>query len=243
MADELPNAEVIGTDITPMQPSWVPPNVKFELDDCNAEWTWPDNTFDFVHMRQMFGAVEDWDAILRQAYRTCKPGGYVETFCSDSTFRSDDGTVKEDSATAQWGKVWNAAGQKMGRPFDVVARDLDKKAMEAAGFVDIEFKEYYIPCNSWHKDKRLSELGTWWKISMESDLEGKSVFRDWTSFGFMLICCYTGILIYPFNAVMGWTPEETGSYAKQLRKELANRKIHAYNRARSVWARKPANSK
>lgn len=27
-ADEHPQAEVIGTDISPIQPSWVPPNVK-----------------------------------------------------------------------------------------------------------------------------------------------------------------------------------------------------------------------
>ena len=74
-ADEFPNAEVIGTDITPIQPAWVPPNVKFEIDDCNQEWTWPDNSFDFVHVRMMFGAVEDWYQLHRQAFRTLKPGG------------------------------------------------------------------------------------------------------------------------------------------------------------------------
>lgn len=33
-ADESPSAEVIGTDVSPIQPNWVPPNVKFELDDA-----------------------------------------------------------------------------------------------------------------------------------------------------------------------------------------------------------------
>ncbi|KAJ4395751.1 hypothetical protein N0V85_006446 [Neurospora sp. IMI 360204] len=175
-ADEFPNAEVIGTDITPIQPSWVPANVKFELDDCNREWTWPDNTFDFVHMRMLFGIIEDWDAIFRQAYRTCKPGGYTESFISESSFRSEDGTVKDDSAIAQWGKVWNAAGRKMGRTFEVYAHNLQQKGMEAAGFVDIEVKEYYIPVGVWHKDKELAEKGLWWKLHVESDLEGKSPF-------------------------------------------------------------------
>lgn len=27
-ADEFPDAEVIGTDVSPIQPSWVPPNVQ-----------------------------------------------------------------------------------------------------------------------------------------------------------------------------------------------------------------------
>lgn len=53
------------------------------------------------------------------------------------------------------------------------------------------------------------------------------------------MCGYTGYLNYPFNMVMGWTPEETAVYATHLRKELNNPKIHAYGQARSVWGRKP----
>ncbi|KAI1055889.1 hypothetical protein LB506_009162 [Fusarium annulatum] len=33
-ADEFPGFEVTGTDISPIQPSFVPPNLKFEIDDC-----------------------------------------------------------------------------------------------------------------------------------------------------------------------------------------------------------------
>ncbi|KAH7625167.1 S-adenosyl-L-methionine-dependent methyltransferase [Sordaria sp. MPI-SDFR-AT-0083] len=120
-ADDFPNAEVIGTDITPIQPSWVPPNVKFELEDCNQEWTWADNTFDFINMRMLIGVVQDWHALFRQAYRTCKPGGYVESFVCSCHFVSDDGT------------------------FDPYEEGLQRKGMEAAGFVDIEFKDMAIP--------------------------------------------------------------------------------------------------
>lgn len=38
-ADEFPDTEVIGTDVSPIQPTWVPANVKFEIDDVNREWT------------------------------------------------------------------------------------------------------------------------------------------------------------------------------------------------------------
>lgn len=175
-ADEFPNAEVIGTDITPIQPSWVPANVKFELDDCNGEWTWSDNSFDFIHLRMMFGIIEDWYALFRQAYRTCNPGGYTESFIKCGTFFSDNGSVKDDSAMAQWHRVWNAAGKKMGRTFEVYDHDLQQKGMEAAGFVDIQVKEYYIPVGVWHQDKNLAEKGLWWKIMMECDLEGKSAY-------------------------------------------------------------------
>ncbi|EXA29949.1 hypothetical protein FOVG_18627 [Fusarium oxysporum f. sp. pisi HDV247] len=35
-ADQYPNAEVIGTDLSPIQPDWVPPNVRFELEDATS---------------------------------------------------------------------------------------------------------------------------------------------------------------------------------------------------------------
>ena len=38
--DAYPSAMVIGTDLSPMRPYFVPPNVKFELDDAQLEWTY-----------------------------------------------------------------------------------------------------------------------------------------------------------------------------------------------------------
>ena len=41
MADDFPSAEILGTDISAVQPSWVPPNCKFEIDDAQLDWTFP----------------------------------------------------------------------------------------------------------------------------------------------------------------------------------------------------------
>jgi hypothetical protein len=60
---------VTGTDISPIQPVWIPPNVKFEIDDAQAEWTWPENLFDFVHMRCLMGSMRDWPYLYNQAFR------------------------------------------------------------------------------------------------------------------------------------------------------------------------------
>lgn len=51
----FPSADVIGTDLSPIQPPWVPPNVHFQIDDCLLDWTWPEDHFDFVHMRALYG--------------------------------------------------------------------------------------------------------------------------------------------------------------------------------------------
>ena len=41
----------------------------------------------------------------------------------------------------QWGKIFIQGGRKLGISFEVVQNDLQRKAMEAAGFVDIQVKD------------------------------------------------------------------------------------------------------
>jgi hypothetical protein len=73
-----PTAKVIGTDLSPIQPTWVPPNVEFRIDDIDKPWMYGDDTFDLVHDRLGSGvAIKNWPAYLAEAYRTTKPGGWV----------------------------------------------------------------------------------------------------------------------------------------------------------------------
>lgn len=45
----------------------VPPNVIFEVDDCESEW--PDRRgLDFIHSRYMAGSIQDWPRLIRQCY-------------------------------------------------------------------------------------------------------------------------------------------------------------------------------
>lgn len=51
-ADEFPDAEVIGTDLSPIQPNSVPPNLRFYVDDVESDWGYrSDEAFDFIHGR------------------------------------------------------------------------------------------------------------------------------------------------------------------------------------------------
>lgn len=68
---------MIGVDISPIQPEFVPPNCRFELDDCCSPWTYPTNYFDLIHVRCMFGSVADWPQLYREIYDHLEPGGYV----------------------------------------------------------------------------------------------------------------------------------------------------------------------
>ncbi|KAK3399768.1 S-adenosyl-L-methionine-dependent methyltransferase [Sordaria brevicollis] len=218
-ADEYPNAEVIGTDVSPIQPTWVPPNVKFEIDDCNQEWTFNENSFDFIHMRMLVGVVTDWNELFLNAFRCCKPGGYVESIGASISFQSDDGSIKKESALGQWGIVMGEGGKKMGRPFTVYEDDLQRKGMEAAGFVDIQYEDIQCPMGVWHPEKKAAERGLWYKLAIEADLDG--------------------YVNYILNLVMGWTPDETKVYAAHAKKEWNNPKNHGYFMLRVAWGRKP----
>ena len=68
-ADQFPSAQVIGTDLSDIMPSFVPPNCKFELDDAELEWTFAPASFDFIHMRYLMGATGDWPKLYSQAYK------------------------------------------------------------------------------------------------------------------------------------------------------------------------------
>ena len=51
-----------------LMPYRVPPNAKFEIDDMELEWTFPDNHFDYIHIRSLSGSFKDWDTVLKQAF-------------------------------------------------------------------------------------------------------------------------------------------------------------------------------
>ncbi|WPJ64346.1 hypothetical protein SMAC4_13785 [Sordaria macrospora] len=85
-ADDHPNCNVIGTDISLIQPSWVPPNASFEINDASKKWTYQENYFDFIHIRWLTGVINDWDSLYKEAYRCCKPGSWIEQLDCDAEF-------------------------------------------------------------------------------------------------------------------------------------------------------------
>ena len=119
-------------------------NIHSEIEDCTQEWTFASDSADYIHIRWLVGAIPDWYSFYAEAYKTCKPGGWVESHEPSGIITSDDGTVEENSALDQWGKIFIEGAKKLGVSFSVYEQDLQRKAMEAAGFVDIEQFEYKV---------------------------------------------------------------------------------------------------
>jgi ubiquinone/menaquinone biosynthesis C-methylase UbiE len=115
-----------------------------EIEDCTQDWTFRDEDFDYVHMRWLLGSIQDWKALMQEAYRVLRPGGYLEILEPSAIITSDDGTVTETCPMGQWGKIFINGGKKIGRSFTVYEDDTQRKSMEAAGFVDIEEFNYKV---------------------------------------------------------------------------------------------------
>ena len=69
VAEQYPNAQVVGIDLTPRESS-VHPNCSFIVSDATEEWVLnqPSMKFDLVHIRSMFGGVKDWPALYKQCF-------------------------------------------------------------------------------------------------------------------------------------------------------------------------------
>jgi hypothetical protein len=51
-ADAHPNADVTGTDLSPIQPTSLPPNCQFIVDNVEEEWVYS-KPFDYIHSRML----------------------------------------------------------------------------------------------------------------------------------------------------------------------------------------------
>ncbi|KAH6974201.1 S-adenosyl-L-methionine-dependent methyltransferase [Ilyonectria sp. MPI-CAGE-AT-0026] len=220
-ADVFPHLSVIGTDLAPTQPSWVPPNLEFQIDDCTQDWTFQDDSLDYVHMRWLVGSIKDWTALFKQAYKCLKPGGFIESFEPSSRLQSDDDSVSETSAMSQWGKFFVEGGRILGRPFTVFEDGLQKKAMQEAGFVDIEERDFKNPFGGWAKDPRLQEVGSYTQLALEQDAEGTVLYMA---------------------TLLGWSKEDVTVYLAHFRRESRSKKVHPFFWQKVVWGRKPESS-
>ena len=179
-AEMFPHAQVTGTDLSPIQPVWVPPNCMFEVDDVSMEWTFRKDSFDFIHSREMFGSIADWDFFFQQCFAHIKPGGYVECLERGVKPMSDDDTVGPDHFYTLWGNTVLEMGMKWGKGFD--AFEIIRERMERAGFVDVVETKMKWPIGGWAKEKHMQELGLWNAVRLDTGIEGY-VMRLFTQAG------------------------------------------------------------
>ncbi|RDW56506.1 S-adenosyl-L-methionine-dependent methyltransferase-19 [Coleophoma crateriformis] len=238
-ADEHPETKVIGVDLSPIQPSYVPPNLVFQIDDLESNWTFSEK-FDFIFSRMMIGSFADVPRFIQQSFDNLTPGGYLEMVDLSFPVKLNDGEFPPDSAFLKWYFyfVWDAmsapandkrstlfmeASAKAGRLANCA--QFYKQQLLDAGFVDVVETKYIWPQNRWPKDKKLKEIGLYSVIQNLASLAKVSI-------GLWQLENLSGgleaISVGLFTRVLGWSKPELDVFLAQVRNELKDTKIHAY---------------
>jgi len=136
-ADEYPSATVIGTDLSPIQPGFVPPNVQFYVDDFEQPWEFGESgKFDYIHWRSLCGSTGDWLKLYTQAWENLKEGAWLEVQEYDAWVYSDeDEKMTKAPWTREWCEMMTDVTMRSQKPLNVAR--FAKRWMEEAGFVDV----------------------------------------------------------------------------------------------------------
>ncbi|KAK7408256.1 hypothetical protein QQX98_009568 [Neonectria punicea] len=224
MADAYPQAEIIGTDISPIQPTWVPPNCSFQIEDAQLEWIYRPETFDFVHMRALYGSISDWGELYKQAYTSLVPGGWFEDMEINIRMYSDVPEIRDDPEHIfkRWAKVFWEATDRMNKTLRIAMDGNMRKHMDEAGFINIVEKTYQVPCGAWSSDRKMKRIGAYNLAFMDESLEGFALF--------MLM------------QIMGWEYDEVRVFVMEMRKAIRNNKIRPYYLMTNIYGQKPKES-
>lgn len=201
IGEAFPEAEVIGADLSAIQPSAVPPNVFFEIFDAeDDDWTYPQESFDLIHFRNMAGSFQSWSKMYERAYAHLKPGGWIEVVDFDDQSNMFSKYFKKGTEMYAWYQaVWEASirsGKDMG------PAHLKPERLSEVGFMDVKVTDHELP------------IGVW-----PSDPDDRSTAKLW------LIACLEGFEAVSLRLLtrdMGWEPERVMEMCRNVEKDLKN---------------------
>lgn len=182
----------------------IPPNCSFEVEDFEDEWLY-DQKFDLIHARLLVSCMPNPKKIFQYAFAALEPGGYLEMQDGDFPARCADASL-DGTALAKWYSGVLAGFAALGRDAGIVKRY--KEWMEEVGFVEIEEKLFYWPINTWCKDPHLKRLGFWFRhdlLELVNTLTPSIMERQ------------------------GMSPEEVKDFQENVKRDVHDRKIHAYH--------------
>ncbi|KAI1645802.1 S-adenosyl-L-methionine-dependent methyltransferase [Daldinia loculata] len=220
MAARYPQAQITGVDVYPIQRrGGIPPNVKFEIDDVENPWKYPDNTFDFIHARSMAGGVRDWPALFRQVYNKLKPGGLFEMTEIALNIFDFDGKFAEAEMCPEFLQICRDL-------YKEVDMDFNPSPLVPDWLVEIDFEKVVqrseiLPLGSWAQDE---------KMKTRQSLVNKITNEDYCT-----LDNHCGLLFQKG----GWTKAEYDARMPPFWQEIYSGEIRPYIRAVFTTARKP----
>ena len=217
MGDLYASANILGVDLSPIQPEWVPPNVKFMVDDVESPWLRPKDHFDYIHARHTVVAIRNWPLLMQRAMEHLKPGGWFELQEIHHMPHCHDGSMPEGhKVTEYWATIMGAIG-RLGVNFNVTLFLADM--MAEAGFVNITTRVFHVPIGVWPRNKVLKTVGLYWKT--------------------ILVMGLYPIAIGPLTRGLGWTQEQVEVWLVDVRKAYEDTWCHSHMPLHIICGQKP----
>ncbi|KAI0182511.1 S-adenosyl-L-methionine-dependent methyltransferase [Xylaria flabelliformis] len=218
MAEEFESSMVVGTDLSPIQPEFVPPNVQFYIHDARLdEWWWPD-PFDYIHIRMALGAWEDFEVdVAQKAFDHLEPGGWFEAQELLPTLGCDDNSMPDDWPPNLLFNDLEDCARREHRPLDIAKTY--KQGLINAGFVDVTEQVYKIPISGWAKSKNWKTLGDLWNVNCLDAIQG--------------------VAMALLHRARGLKRHQIEIHLMDTRRALSDKSVHAYQRCYVVLGRKP----
>ncbi|KAK8016171.1 hypothetical protein PG993_014360 [Apiospora rasikravindrae] len=215
-ADAYPSAVVIGTDLSPIQPEYVPQNCEFQIDDAEDEWVFS-QPFDYIHGRACATCFKRPQEIFRKAFDALQPGGYFEM--QDLNLQtSEDGSIEGTSLKVIQDEIHGALASG-GMRWDNVPRYA--AWMREVGFEDVTEVVLRWPSNPWWPtDPKEKTLGTWFLGQIQTGLLESVTTRI-------------------FMTKLGWSKDQLDEFLARAKQDLKDPKIKAYSPVHVVYGRKP----
>jgi ubiquinone/menaquinone biosynthesis C-methylase UbiE len=204
-ATEHPTSNVVGVDLSAIQPPFVPPNCTFIVDNAEQPWIYTQK-FDFIHARALVLGIRDWPKLFRQAWEFTNPGGWIELQEGEFPLGCDDGSAAPDSPLLKWSRYMQEAARSIG--IDTGARYKFREWLEGQGYGNVRTEEYKWAIGGWPRDKKEKEIGRWMQENLLQGLSGGSLAL--------------------FTRQLGWTLEEVEAFLVDVRKQIMDPKSHVY---------------
>ncbi|KAK6084539.1 methyltransferase domain-containing protein [Seiridium cupressi] len=214
-----PEVQVVGTDLSPIQPDYIPMNCTFYIDDAAHDWSFHQR-FDYIHVRALTMGIADWDKFIDQAYQFLQPGGFLELQEFHIPLESPDDSIREGSALWNWGQKINHVCGKLG--IDSMGSLKHPDRLRSRGFANVEEKHLRCPLGPWAKGQRQKRLGWMGRKDLYEGIEGISKKL--------------------FIMLGEGTEEEVDAFLGQCKTELMDSSIHPCMPLDVIWGQRPFDS-
>ncbi|KAF8290458.1 S-adenosyl-L-methionine-dependent methyltransferase [Clavulina sp. PMI_390] len=211
MAELLPNAEVIGVDISPTRPqSWHPKNLSFVIGNIHNGLSFEDGYFDVVNIRST-PDISFHQKSYYEVARLLKSGGIFNSVVVNDLWSPD----KSFSPSVKRAFVKLKEGLDA-RDSKLFGDHVPSLMRETGAFRNISVEERDVPVGPWMEGEDMKALGD---LELRNLLEGITAYR-------------------PIYLSLGFTPDECDQLVEKIKEESLDGSFHVFWRYQLIYATK-----